>query len=106
MKIIVNSKTLRQMLKKSFEVDAHCIKAFGNSINNYGSIHFGTRKYQSDIEMDVTFTKGSSLNDVVHFKALPMVNLYNFLKTLSEQPIVVTFEDDRIRVEQFIIDFN
>lgn len=102
MKLIISSSVLRDAIKQAFDVDAHYIKSYVE-ISGHGTLTFGTTKYQSDISVSCDFREHNS--EVVHFNNLAMANLYNFLKMLREQPIVVIFDFETVRVEQCVIDF-
>lgn len=99
MKIIVNSKTFAEKIKEAFDVDAHVIYWRGSE----GSLIFGTAKYQSDIKF--TTERQYGVSDQCRFNNLGMAKLMLFLKTLKEQPIVLTLENETICVEQSVIYF-
>lgn len=100
MKIIVNSKTFAEKIKEAFDVDAHFIQWYGND----GELLFNTRKYQADIKY--TTERQYGVTDNCRFNNLGMAKLMLFLKTLKEQPIVLTLEDENICVEQAVIYFQ
>lgn len=105
MKVIVNSKAFESALIKAFDIDCHVLQLFGDGFKNNADLNFGTTRYQQDFSIGVTLSKDSSFRDTVTFNNLGMAKLLLFLKTLKEQPIVITIEDETIRCEQFVIDF-
>lgn len=100
MKLIISSRAFAEKLKEAFDVGAHVIQYFPSQ----GTLQFGTTKYQSDVSMPVE-KQYAAVSDFCTFNNLGMAKLLMFLKTLSEQPITLTIEEETIRVEHVVIDF-
>lgn len=105
MKIIVSVTSFKVALITAFDIDCHVLQLFGDGFKNHADLNFGTTKYQQDFSIGVILSKDSSFRDTIRFNNLGMAKLLLFLKTLSDQPIVITIEDETIRCEQFVIDF-
>lgn len=100
MKLIVNSKVFASKIEQAFSVDAHCIQWHPSD----GTLIFGTKQYQSDVIFSVE-KQYATVGETKTFNNLGMAKLLFFLKTLKEQPLTLTIEEDEIKVEHAVIYF-
>lgn len=101
MKIIISSELFANKIEQAFSVDAHCIQWYPSD----GTIIFGTRKYQSDVIFS-TERQYATAPETKTFNNLAMAKLLFFLKTLRNQPLTITIDEDDITVEHSVIHFN
>jgi len=100
MKVIVNCKTFRKVIKQAFDVDCHVIQYMPSQ----GSLIFGTTKYQSDIVLPIE-KQYPDRSETIKFNNFKMAKLHSFLGLLKEQPIVVEIDEEDIKVTGSIVEF-